>query len=584
VLGCALCAACGRSELYQLDSSAGAPGVSGAGRSGSGGAAQAGTVGVAGRRGTDQAGASGTLGGGGTSGAGFAGSFGRAGAQAVAGFGGSLGFGGRPGLGGFASGGGGTTSRARCNNGVLELGEECDDGNFDGTDACTNYCTIARCGDGIVWQGHETCDDKNTLPADGCSASCRIEPIYLAIGQVSACAVSTQGQVKCWGFGVSGQLGLGDNQARGLKAGQMGANLPYVDVGPYHQATEIVSGAQHVCVISGGLLYCWGDNADGELGLGDNQSRGDQPREMGQNLPAVGVGYVLAAAAGLAFTCAIDEYLELKCWGANLSGQLGRGDTAFRGLQPGEIENLAPVDLGLGLGAKPIQVALGNDHACALLAGGEVKCWGANSRGQLGLGDTQARGSEPGQMGANLPAVALGGGTIVKVGAASNRSCALFANGTLKCWGSNELGQLGLGDLLDRGTSPGQMGENLNPVDLGDDVVDFGMGELHTCALLLNRTVKCWGWNQHGQLGLPGATDRGSVPGDMGVNLPAVDLGGVPAAIFVGGSESCVRFDDARVKCWGYNNAGQLGLGDNMARGDSDGQMGDNLPYVDIGF
>lgn len=111
--------------------------------------------------------------------------------------------------------------------------------------------------------------------------------------------------------------------------------------------------------------------------------------------------------------------------------------------------------------------------------------------------------------------------------AGSNHTCAILANGTLRCWGLNALGQLGLGDNLARGDSPGEMGLALPPVALGSNrtAAAVSAGTDFTCALLDNATVKCWGWNGFGQLGLGDTGDRGGGPGEMGDNLPAVALG-----------------------------------------------------------
>ena len=114
-----------------------------------------------------------------------------------------------------------------------------------------------------------------------------------------------------------------------------------------------------------------------------------------------------------------------------------------------------------------LQVTAGNSHACALLTGGIVKCWGYNGNGELGLGDTAWRGDEPNEMGGNLPAVNLGTGTTaVAISAGRHHTCALLDDFSVKCWGSNEHGELGLGDTAVRGDGPNEMGDNLPTVKL----------------------------------------------------------------------------------------------------------------------
>ncbi|MCA0268032.1 MAG: hypothetical protein LCH53_02240 [Bacteroidetes bacterium] len=224
-------------------------------------------------------------------------------------------------------------------------------------------------------------------------------------------------------------------------------------------------------------------------------------------------------------------------------------------------------------------LALGAAHACALLSGGTVKCWGANRYGQLGLGDTQARGDQSGEMGANLPVVNLPGTPSALV-AGAYHTCAMLAGGTVTCWGSNTDGQLGLGDTQARGDQPGEMGANLPVVPLGGTALALSAGAYHTCAVLLGGTVKCWGANRYGQLGLGDTQARGDQSGEMGANLPVVSLAGAVAALAAGGDHTCALLKTGAVQCWGYNGYGQLGYNDTQARGDQSGEMGVNLPQL----
>jgi alpha-tubulin suppressor-like RCC1 family protein len=188
-------------------------------------------------------------------------------------------------------------------------------------------------------------------------------------------------------------------------------------------------------------------------------------------------------------------------------------------------DNLPAVDLGTGKTASAI--ATGNEHACALLNDGSVKCWGHNDSGQLGLGDTSYRGDGPNEMGDNLPAVDLGTGkTASAIVAGGYHTCALLNDGTVKCWGFNIYGQLGLGDTSYRGDGPNEMWDNLPAINLGTGTTASAIvaGLYHTCALLNDDSVKCWGYNGHGQLGLGDNMYRGDQPNEMGDNLPAVKL------------------------------------------------------------
>ena len=248
-------------------------------------------------------------------------------------------------------------------------------------------------------------------------------------------------------------------------------------------------------------------------------------------------------------------------------------------------DNLPYVDLGRGRTAKV--VSSGGIHACAILDNDKIKCWGWNEYGQLGLGDTEGRGDDTGEMGDNLPYVDLGTGRTVKVLSSGDiHACAILDNDKIKCWGDNEYGQLGLGDTDHRGDDTGEMGDNLPYVDLGRGrtVKALSSGSYYTCAILDNDKIKCWGHNSSGELGLGDTDRRGDDRGEMGDNLPYVDLGRGRTAKVVssGGIHACAILDNDKIKCWGWNGVGELGLGDTDDRGDDRGEMGDNLPYVDL--
>ena len=257
-------------------------------------------------------------------------------------------------------------------------------------------------------------------------------------------------------------------------------------------------------------------------------------------------------------------------------------------------QNVSGDDEGESIPA--VDISAGSQHVCALLDTGNAKCWGANYQGQLGQGHIENLGDAPGEMGDNLPPIDLGTGrTVVQIA----KSCALLDNRAVKCWGST--GLLGLSLIFDGGYPyvggrPGEMGDNLPPIDLGTGrtAVEISSGGPY-CARLDDGTVKCWGYNGYGQLGQghtdnlghsPGYSDRpGDYPG-MGDNLPPIDLGtGRTAVAIAGGTHfACAVLDNGTVKCWGRNEYGQLGQGHTNNLGDDPGEMGDNLPPIDLGI
>ncbi|WP_170319969.1 hypothetical protein [Polyangium spumosum] len=350
---------------------------------------------------------------------------------------------------------------------------------------------------------------------------------------------------------------------------------------------EVSAGGLGTCArLSGGRIKCWGLNAYGSLGLGHSMNIGDEPNEMGSALPPVDLDGVATRIEVNGHACALLEGGALKCWGTNEFGQLGLGDTAHRGNLPNQMGMFLPaVDLGQGLTAKA--VAVGVYHTCAILSNDMVKCWGLNDSGQLGLGDTERRGDDPGEMGDALPELQLGG-KVKAITAGATHTCAILFNDKVKCWGGNFYGQLGLGDTNDRGNTPSTLGAALDYVDLGTDKpvksISAG-GYTHTCAILDEGMVKCWGGNEFGQLGLEDTEHRGDAPNEMGTNLPAVKLGNGTwaVAITARNNGTCALGPGGGVRCWGKNDYGSLGLGDLNDRGDAPGEMGDALPVVALG-
>ncbi|GLI67485.1 hypothetical protein VaNZ11_011664 [Volvox africanus] len=425
-------------------------------------------------------------------------------------------------------------------------------------------------------------------------------PGALASGYDSTCVLShTAGALKCFGFGRFGQLGSGNNRNIGDQPNEMGSALPPVRFGPGLTPTSIAGGCFHMCAIlqPGGVVKCWGYNGNGQLGLGDTLSRGDERGEMGANLAAVDLGTGLTATAlvaGCYHTCALLQPGGIvKCWGSNSAGQLGIGDKVNRGDQPGQMgDSLPAVDLGPGYAVTAL--ASGLYHTCAILQPrGAIKCWGLNMYGQLGLGDTTNRGDWPRGMGAELPIVDVGTGlSATAIAAGGQHTCAILQPGSiLKCWGNNLYGQLGLGNKFDRGSGQysGEMGEELPRVNLGRSsvkLVAITLGEFFSCALMEpGGVIKCWGLNSAGQLGIGNTKNRGDQSDEMGSKLPPVDLGpGLNASMMSAGLHHvcAVLKPTSILKCWGENQFGALGLGDKRDRGTEKHHMGANLSSVDL--
>ena len=223
-----------------------------------------------------------------------------------------------------------------------------------------------------------------------------------------------------------------------------------------------------------------------------------------------------SVCVGSSHTCVIRDDFTTVCFGGNAYGQLGQGNTAPIGDGTdsnsdsfGDVaftselgDNLVAVDLGTGLTAKSL--ACGSQHTCAVLSDDTIKCWGRNDMGQLGQGSKTAIGDGPGEMGDALVAVDLGTGLTAKsVSCGHHHTCAVLSDDTIKCWGINGRGQLGQGNTATIGDGLGDMGDALVAVDLGTcfTAKSVSGGGYHTCAVLNDDSLKCWGSGYGGQIG-----------------------------------------------------------------------------------
>jgi alpha-tubulin suppressor-like RCC1 family protein len=242
-------------------------------------------------------------------------------------------------------------------------------------------------------------------------------------------------------------------------------------------------------------------------------------------------------------------------------------------------EHLPVVDLG---GARATAVAAGTAHTCALLDDGMVRCWGSNGAGQVGDGTTSTR---------TLPVLVdfVEGDLVIPERIAALTAghvftCARLDSGAVRCWGDNAGGQLGTGGVTDV-KLPQQTGN----VGLGVSVTSIATGNSHTCVLDDGGRIKCWGLANFGQLGLGDTKNQGDEANEI-AGLPFVDLGSRSGGdeplrvtdVVAGGDHTCALLETGRVKCWGDNAFGQLGLGDREHRGDRADEMGDALPEVPL--
>jgi alpha-tubulin suppressor-like RCC1 family protein len=303
---------------------------------------------------------------------------------------------------------------------------------------------------------------------------------------------------------------------------------------PKLRLQDMTFGEDHTCGLSmAGEAYCWGDNDLGQLGVGDNFNRRFPLKiEFDSDNPI----RFRKIKSHSDHTCALSYAGELYCWGDNSNGELGLGDSLSRNTP-------TKVELPTGITPKTItDFAVGDNHTCIVNAKGRVYCVGDNTYGQLGIGPT-ASTDEYSHL--NISFNLFTYKNIYRIEAGSNHTCALSGSGALYCWGRNDQGQIGDTTTTDNDT----------PYQVDDDVFDFDLGSEHSCYIDDSLSPFCFGQNDDGQLGNGNNTDQSS---------PAAAGGGASAIkIRAGKAHTCMVSEQSGldILCFGEGTQGQLGDG-----------------------
>ena len=378
--------------------------------------------------------------------------------------------------------------------------------------------------------------------------SLTVDVTAIAGGQHHTAALKDDGTVWCWGLNSDGQLGDGTTAQSETPAAVLDITV-----------TELAAGGSHTAVLkSNGTVWCWGDNTNGQLG-NSTKTDSDVPVQVSA------LTDVTAIAAGQSHTAALKSDGTVWCWGSNGQDQLGDGGASG-------IESTTPVRAS-GL-TDITAIACGFNHTIALKSDGTVWCWGENMNGQLGDGNSPTRSDVPVQVlrgDSSVDTTYLGDTTAVtSIAGGGYHTIALKSDGTVWCWGLNNRGQLGDGnDGSNRGT-PGQVLKGASSGDttyLGDtdSITAVAGGRYHSIALMNDGTVWCWGYNVDGQLGDSGGsgteidTPVQVLRGDSSDDTTY--LGDTAAITMIEGGQShtiALKNDDT-VWCWGNNDDGQLG-------------------------
>lgn len=340
----------------------------------------------------------------------------------------------------------------------------------------------------------------------------------------------------------------------------VGALCPHARPAAASDMQDIGTGSRHSCAVTKeGGVQCWGNNEYGQLGDGTTTQRNAPVDVCADDECAAPLGGVLRVELGFKHTCVLTVGGSVQCWGFNEYGQLGDGSTA---------DSSTPVSVCLDQACTAVldgveDLTVRRNHGCAVVAGG-LKCWGENDYGQLGDG-TQTDRSYP------VGVVGLSSG-VVASGAGDEHTCALVDmvppddDYEIKCWGNNVRGQLGDGtnaqsntpvDVCDTGAEAPCSSAESN-ILTGVAVIGGG-GNGHTCALMDDSSVKCWGTNGNGELGDGNYPTNSSTPVDVCADASCTEnLSGI-ADVAAAENQACARTTEETLKCWGHNAHGQLG-------------------------
>jgi alpha-tubulin suppressor-like RCC1 family protein len=338
-------------------------------------------------------------------------------------------------------------------------------------------------------------------------------------------------------------------------------------------ASRIALGHDTMCVVlDNGSLRCWGNNIHYTAGLATNRSPLGVD-ETPDRLPTVDVGSGRAVEqvdGGIRHTCALLDDGDVRCWGRNSAGAVGVPGSGSVG------DNETPAAIPpVQLGGAAEMIASGYVASCAILTGGSVRCWGSGDRGQLGTGNEDIIGDD--EHPASIPPVDLGGtATAISVGGGSlgGSACAILTSGAVRCWGS------GASLPIQGPATPPDVGDDEAPSSVpafelgGRSAVAISAGNGSTCGLNDLGEVYCWGRGRASRL----STGTGALP----PSPTKVDLGGKKVvSVDLGDSHACVVFEDGGLTCWGEANDGRLGYGNENDIGDDEPPTAGGL--VDLG-
>lgn len=425
-------------------------------------------------------------------------------------------------------------------------------------------------------------------------------------GQSVAWSTSDSTRVRV-AHGIATAIAEGEATVAANVAGVMGNVL--IQVPRPLTWVEVGAGTNFSCGrVEGGLVYCWGNHALGQLGDGAARTLEPRPSPVRVSLPDAAA----SLSVGGLHACARMADGTAHCWGMNDLGQMGMGSTPLCASWGSCSERPLPVDRGLSFAS----LTAGTQNTCGLTAAGEAFCWGYSGMGQLGIGtDVGPDVCQINEVQAPCstgPRAVAGGLRFDALDGRGDTVCGLTPDGRAYCWGRNNTGQLGTGSATGPESCRGGGGTacSTRPVAAAGDLRfktiatplvrrvsihlpppagacgiaadgstycwgfvgrDFGpqpvrlagdhrfaqlsLGGDFGCGVTAEGEARCWGGNENGQLG------RG--PSSGSVTEPAPVIGGLKfQSISAGFAHVCAVTRDGHPYCWGQDRFGQLGTGD----------------------
>jgi alpha-tubulin suppressor-like RCC1 family protein/signal transduction histidine kinase len=362
------------------------------------------------------------------------------------------------------------------------------------------------------------------------------EVSQIVSGATHSCGIY-DGQAYCWGLNNYGQLGNNSTNASSVPVA--------VDASGVLAGKTILSietGDYHTCVIaSDNQAYCWGYNAQGQLG---NNSTNNSSVPVAVVTTGVLAGKtILSIAVGDYHTCVVASDNQTYCWGNNAQGQLGNNSTGQSTVP------VATTTTGALAGKTVISITAGTNHTCAIASDNQAYCWGYNGYGQLGNNST-TQSTVPVAV---VTTGVLNGKTVSSITAGANHTCVVASDNLPYCWGYNAQGQLGNNSTTQSSVPVAVV---TTGVLNGKTVSSITAGTNHTCAIASDNQAYCWGYNGNGQLG-NNSTTQSTTP--AAVDTSGVLAGKTVSQITAGGNYTCAIASDYQAYCWGINTNGQLG-------------------------